>query len=449
MDKQYFFELSEFLINRLTPGESLSLNLSAEESRFCRFNEGKVRQDGTVSQAVLQASLVASSGEDLKQFSLSSTLSQNFDQDCQKISSLLTSIRKELPQLPPDPYARIPRFDHQSEQVSEGELLPTENVLSCILSSRSGFSPTGIYSAGHIMRGQASSGGSRHWFSTPSWILDYSLYGTDERALKGFCAGKSWNQQNWNDETEKALAQLDALELPRQSLQPGEYRVYLTPDAVADLMWFLGSIFSEADVRKGSSPLCLVQSEKASFSPLLNFSEDFTSGDTPRFTQEGELIPESTPLVADGQLLRTLIGPRSAQEYDIPSNGAGNSERVRAALLNVSNQAEKRFAEKKALQRLGTGLYISNLHYLNWSDRPKGRITGMTRYACFRVENGRLTSPIENLRWDDTFFHIFGNGMEATTDALSDFPHTSTYGMRAVGSSRCPGILLKSMNFTL
>ena len=110
---------------------------------------------------------------------------------------------------------------------------------------------------------------------------------------------------------------------------------------------------------------------------------------------------------------------------------------------------EKTFSEREAIARLGTGLYLSNLHYLNWSDRPKGRITGMTRYACFWVENGELKAPIENLRWDDTLFRLFGSEMEATTDALSTFPRSSTYGMRSVGSDRSPGMLLSSMNFTL
>ena len=291
MDKQYFFALSDFLLERLEPEESLSLNLSAEESRFCRFNEGKVRQDGTVSDAVLYATLTTSSGDELRQLNLSSSLSQDFDSDCQRLAAMLIHVRNELTQLPPDPYARIPHFDHTSEQIGEGEPLPLEKVTDCILASHDSFRPTGIYSSGNIIRGQANSAGSRHWFSTPSWIMDYSLYGTQERAWKGFCSGKSWNQQNWSDEIEKARIQLDALERPRQSLQRGKYRVYLSPDAVADLMWFLGSIFSEAGLRRGSSPLCLVKSDRASFSPLLNFAEDFTSGDTPPLHFRGRIDP--------------------------------------------------------------------------------------------------------------------------------------------------------------
>ena len=449
MDKQYFFELSEFLLNRIEPEESLSLNLSAEKSRFCRFNEGKVRQDGTVSDAILHISLTTSSKNAPKHLGISVSLSQNFDQDCQKTATLLTDLRTNLSKIPPDPYTRIPCFVHKSDHQGEGALLPSEKVVQSILPPLENFLPTGIYSGGHIIRGQTSSAGSRHWFSNPSWIMDYSLYGTGERAWKGFYGGTLWNQQTWLNKIEQACIQLDALERPWQRVQPGKYRVYLAPDAVSDFLWFLGSIFGEANLRRKSSPLCLLKSGKTSFSPHLNFSEDFTSGDTPIFTSEGEQIPKSTPLITNGELQNTLVGPRSAKEYDIQSNGADNSEIVRSALLDISQQKGGTFSEKETLQRLDTGLYISNLHYLNWSDRPKGRITGMTRYACFWVENGQLKFPIENLRWDDTLFSLFGNQMEATTSTLSTFFNSSSYRMRTVGSNRCPGILLKSMNFTL
>jgi len=47
-----------------------------------------------------------------------------------------------------------------------------------------------------------------------------------------------------------------------------------------------------------------------------------------------------------------------------------------------------------SIAELGTGIYVSNLHYLNYSDRQACRMTGMTRFACFWVENGELVAPI-------------------------------------------------------
>ena len=60
------------------------------------------------------------------------------------------------------------------------------------------------------------------------------------------------------------------------------------------------------------------------------------------------------------------------------------------------------------LAALGTGLYIGNLWYLNYSDRPAGRMTGMTRFATFWVEGGRIVAPVTPLRFDDTLYRMLG-----------------------------------------
>ena len=56
-------------------------------------------------------------------------------------------------------------------------------------------------------------------------------------------------------------------------------------------------------------------------------------------------------------------------------------------------------------------MYLSNIHYLNWSDNPNGRITGLTRYACFWVENGEIVGPINTMRFDDSFYNYFGDNL--------------------------------------
>jgi predicted Zn-dependent protease len=105
--------------------------------------------------------------------------------------------------------------------------------------------------------------------------------------------------------------------------------------------------------------------------------------------------------------------------------------------------------QRDVLKKLGTGLYLNNLHYLNWSDQPGGRITGMTRYACFWVENGEIVAPIENLRWDDSVFSLFGSALEDFTVERAYEPGVMTYGMRQLGGSWLPGMLLSGMKFTL
>ena len=99
--------------------------------------------------------------------------------------------------------------------------------------------------------------------------------------------------------------------------------------------------------------------------------------------------------------------------------------------------------------KINTGVLLNNLHYLNWSDNIGGRITGMTRYACFWVENGKIIAPIENMRFDDTIYNIFGKNLKAVTNKSQFIPDTGTYAGRSFGGSSCPGILLDSFSLTL
>jgi predicted Zn-dependent protease len=104
---------------------------------------------------------------------------------------------------------------------------------------------------------------------------------------------------------------------------------------------------------------------------------------------------------------------------------------------------------KDVLDALGTGLWISNLWYLNFSDRPAGRITGMTRFATFWVEGGRVVAPVGPMRFDDSIFRILGASLVELTRARELLPDPSTYGERSTSSERLPGALLKALRFTL
>ena len=101
------------------------------------------------------------------------------------------------------------------------------------------------------------------------------------------------------------------------------------------------------------------------------------------------------------------------------------------------------------LKEIGTGLYISDLHYLNWSDRESARITGMTRYACFYVENGKLVAPIEDLRFDESYYHIFGEGLMGLTKNTYIIPRTGSYFEREIGGMQVPGMIVDQFKFTL
>jgi predicted Zn-dependent protease len=106
-------------------------------------------------------------------------------------------------------------------------------------------------------------------------------------------------------------------------------------------------------------------------------------------------------------------------------------------------------AAADVLNGLERGLYLSNLHYLNWSDRPSGRITGMTRYACFWVENGEIVAPIENLRFDESLYRCLGENLMALTALQELIPEVGTYDHRSLGGTKVPGALIEAFTYTL
>jgi predicted Zn-dependent protease len=101
------------------------------------------------------------------------------------------------------------------------------------------------------------------------------------------------------------------------------------------------------------------------------------------------------------------------------------------------------------LEVLGTGLYIGNLWYLNYSDPSACRTTGMTRFATFWAEDGEIVAPVNVLRFDDTAYHLLGDRLVGLTDETEVRLDPMSYGARSTGSFNLPGALVDEMRFTL
>ena len=105
--------------------------------------------------------------------------------------------------------------------------------------------------------------------------------------------------------------------------------------------------------------------------------------------------------------------------------------------------------EPQALAALGTGLWVSNLWYLNYSDRPACRLTGLTRFACLWVEDGQPVEPIGVMRFDDSFLRMFGEGLVGLGDRAELIAESGTYLERQLGSLSTPGALVDGWRLTL
>lgn len=435
-----FYQLGELLINNLEPGERLWVSLESETSHFVRFNAAKVRQAGTVSDGAVKLRLIYNQRRASATFPLTGDLAVDSANGLENLNEL----RQEVEQLPEDPHIVLPEDLGSSREVFLGNLLPAERTVDALLSNVQTIDFTGFYVSGTVIRAHMNSAGQKHWFVTDSFCLDYSMIAPSEKAVKATLAGRHWQQEEYQHQIEQSKLQLQALDLPTKIVQPGRYRTYFAPNATAALVNVLArSALSESAFRQGGSALGKLREGKY-LSQQLHLQENFSQGTTPRFNQFGRIAPEKLPLIVEGRLVNTLVNARTAKEYNITPNGANDGESLRAAEVSAGT-----LPAEAILDELGTGLYLSNLHYLNWSDRVGGRITGMTRYACFWVEDGKVIAPISNLRFDESLYLFFGEKLLAFTDFQEFIPNTSTYNSRQLGGSLVPGMLVQDFTFTL
>ncbi len=449
MTKEYFEEISKKITSWLEPDEWTELLLNSEQSQFIRINgthgSARIRQTGSVNDSSLTLTLLKGKEGELKKSSLTLTLTGLSYIDLDPIRSGLMSLRSEVKELPIDPFAQVPKKFAESFKDQKSKLLSPEHAASEIISVVSKLDISGIYASGRVIRAMSSSTGTFHWFATDVFSFDYSLYTPNQKAVKATYAGTKWDQSAFQANLGQAQEKLALLNLPSKVISLGNHRTFLEPACVNDLIqMFSWGCIGEQYLRQGDSPLRKFKRGDLVFSPQFSLSEDFSGGESPRFNEEGASMAEVLPLIQSGKLTQTLVSDRTSKEYQVASNFAPESE-----VLRSPSVAPGTLSHSKVLQELDTGLYLSNLHYLNWSDQKAGRITGMTRYACFWVEGGKMVAPIENLRWDDTIFRLFGENCLSFTQEREFIPEVGTYGMRHLGGMKAPGLLLKEMNFTL
>lgn len=435
-----FNQLGDLLLDALKVDEQLVIEMGGEQSHFMRLNKAQVRQSGLVTDATIKLRLMAQQRTAYAAFPFTGDLAIDSAAGLENLKYL----RELIPQLPEDPYVVLPQNQGSSREVYIGKLLPPENAAAAIVEELGNIDFAGLYTSGSVVRANRNSAGQQHWFATETFFLDYSMFTPTEKAVKAIYAGSDWDPEQYHENIARSKRQLTVMERPVKTIPPGKYRTYFAPAAVAELIGMLswGGV-SEASMRQGGSALAKLREGKT-LSPRVSLRENFHLGTVPRFNDLGEVAPEEVPIITEGQLTNTLVSSRTAKEYGVPSNAANGSEGMRAAEMLPGQ-----LAAEEIVRQLDTGLYLSNLHYLNWSDRNGGRITGMTRFACFWVERGEIRQPIKDLRFDESLYSFWGENLEAITDFQELVPEVDTYDARSLGGAKVPGMLIDNFTFTL
>ena len=473
IDRRSFHMLADAVCRRpgaAPAGTRILLWLSAEASTFLRFNRSRLRQLTLVEQCHATLTVVADGRR------LATTVSlAPLDDDAavaaatKRLCALRDSLFDDLHQVPPDPLLHLPEALVDTDREEAARLPAPETVVADVVAACDqrrqpdgrALDLVGFYAGGPCIRAFADSRGQRNWHRVDTFLFEWSLYSSADpavrdRAVKSRHAGTHWDRAAFASRLDAAVALLGPLALPDRTIAPGRYRALLMPEAVAELLGTMAwGGFGLRERRTGTSALSRFADGSARFAQAVTLTESVATGLAPGFTEDGLILADRVPLISAGALpavapaLRAaraagaLVGPRSAVEYQVPPNASDLEFPVSLHLAGGDLPMDA------AVAKLDHGILIGNLWYLNFSDRNRGRVTGMTRFASFLVENGRVVAPIGVMRFDDSLFDLFGERLEALTADPEFLPGSDTWGSRVLSSTACPGLLVNGIELTL
>jgi predicted Zn-dependent protease len=261
--------------------------------------------------------------------------------------------------------------------------------------------------------------------------------------------GSGWASFVSRDADELAPAALgdEAATLAERSdgagtLDPGSYTVVLAPEAVSDLLDFIGWLsFSAKSVEEGRSFMSGRIGQKVMHESI-TIVDDALGPHSMGLTFDYEGVRKTlVTLVEDGVAIRPVTDSYWAARTNTPNTGhalpAPNSYGPLPVNLEILGGDA---TIDDLIGSVDRGVYVTRFHYVNVEDPIPVTLTGMTRDGTFLIENGHLTRPLKNLRFT-----------QSAIEALSDvrgITHDRAFIGTETSPTYVPGLLLGSFAFT-
>ena len=425
--------LIEFAIAQ-SQADGVFVSLSASETALSRFSENQISQNVrkntfnlTVTSYFGRRSASASTTE-LNKDAIAKTVKRAED---------LASIAPEDPEwvelLPEQTYSdRTPAFDEATATLSplrKGELI--QQV--CSLSKDAGVNGSGTLSFQVALDAIGNSAGLRGCDRTTEADFSFTARIDD---------GSSWNRCTaWGidqlpiiEMTEKVIERAIASRNP-QTIKPGDYTVVFEPSAFASLLpWVIWNL----DARAADEGRSFMSRNDDSGNPIGNKVGEQLFNPIVQVQRN-----PAHPLLQGGRFFGNGL---SNNELDIIKNGVPQTlsysrywakeqgvEPTGAIYPIVMAGSDKSVADLIASTE--RGIFVSRAWYVRYVNPRTLEVTGMTRDGTFLIENGKISHPIKNLRFNQSLPEMLKNVVALTQP-------------KRCGSSVIPGCKVENFHFS-
>ncbi len=232
-------------------------------------------------------------------------------------------------------------------------------------------------------------------------------------------------------------------------VEPGEYEVILEPEAVRELMVFLGYLgFHALAVQEGRSFFCNEFGKKMVHEKVTIYDDGLDpQGLQVPFDFEG--VPKQKVIFFEGGVAKNVTydsltagkeGRESTGHGLIPPNTEGPIP------INLFMQGGDSHLEEM-IRSVRRGIYVTRFHYTNVVEPMKTVITGMTRDGTFWIEEGEIKNPVKNLRFTESVLKALSR-VKAVSQGRKICSSGSVYGRRFINGTVAPAIQVDGFNFS-
>jgi predicted Zn-dependent protease len=261
----------------------------------------------------------------------------------------------------------------------------------------------------------------------------------------GYAEATSWKAADLDpagcarEAAEKAARTRGAIEI-----EAGTHAAILEPYAFSELLWYFGfSSLSALSCLEGRSYLSGRLGEKLFHDSFTLIDDGLDPEGMPKaFDLEG--VPKQrVTIVEDGVAKDVVWDRRTAKRAGNGRESTGHALPAPAQgfgplPLNLSVRAGD-IPTAELPEQVGDGIYVTRLHYLGVVDPREGIITGMTRDGTFKIEDGKVTKPLVNLRFTTSFPKLV-EGILGLSDEVVLVNRSDYYDERYPFGTRVPAI---------
>jgi len=265
---------------------------------------------------------------------------------------------------------------------------------------------------------------------------------SDEGSGYASKAATSVDDMDFSQMAEEAV-QKCKLNTESQTISPGRYTVFLDEYAVGDMIKTLSAMgFGAHQVQRGQSFMSGRIGEKMMDERINIWDDALNSEGLPaKFDVEG--VPKKkVSIIDDGAPAGPVYDLKTARDAGCESTGHASGRGPGSPAANNLLVATDEASKEDMISDIKRGIYITRFHYIAPVNAAQTRWSGMTRDGTFLIEDGKITDPLLNLRFDDRIIDslskvrdissqgitIKGRGAAVTAPAMSidDFNITGT-----------------------